>query len=76
MANPIRCPICGNRIIQKTDNGRLRIRTKIISFNNNGKAEIVCRKCGNDIEIDLQMGSDLKKIIKSPRLILKNKKSS
>lgn len=71
-AGAIRCP-CGNRVIQKSTDGRLRIRTKIVSIDSDGRAEVVCRSCGRDLVIDLRAGDSLKKALDgpAPRLVLR-----
>lgn len=70
-----KCPHCDKKIIQKAMDGRIKIRTNILVFRN-GKAEIVCKKCGGDVPIDVFMGPELKKAMgveKDPRLILRKK---
>jgi hypothetical protein len=69
----LRCPACNHRVAQKSSDGKLRIRTKIVSFRKDGKAEIVCQRCGKDLLIDLAIGPELKRALEtpSPRLVLK-----
>ena len=70
MSTFLRCPECGNRVIQKSDDGRLRVRTKILSFDQEGGAEVVCQKCGHDIPLGILPGDDLRKALDSPRLVV------
>lgn len=67
------CPHCQKRIFQKAHDGRIKIRTNILVFKQGG-AEIVCKRCGGDIPLDVHMGSELKKAVsldKDPKLVLK-----
>jgi hypothetical protein len=52
--------------------GKVRIRTNIVAFSDDG-AEVVCRKCGTDIPISLELGSELRKALGTPgpRLVVR-----
>jgi len=66
-----RCPNCNNRVIQKSRDGKVRIRTNIIAFDGE-IAEIVCKKCGSPVVVDVQLGADLRKALQpDPRLIVR-----
>jgi hypothetical protein len=45
--------------------GKVKIRTNIVAFSEDG-AEVVCRKCGTDIPIGLELGSELRKALDAP----------
>ena len=60
-----RCPRCHERVIKKSLDGKIRIRTTIVAFSK-GRAEIVCRKCGAEIEVDLRLGPELRKALADP----------
>ena len=55
----------------------MKIRTSILVFKSGG-AEIVCRRCGADIPLDLHPGDDLRKAMEytNPRLVLRKKLDS
>lgn len=68
-----RCQSCKNRLIQKSTDGRVRLRTKIVVFDG-GRAEAICQQCGSAVDIDIHLGANLQKAIdlsSGPRLILK-----
>jgi hypothetical protein len=66
-----RCPGCHTRIVRKSGDGKLRARTRVLAIGNNG-VEIVCRKCGAGVPLQLQIGPDLKKALDEPikRLVI------
>ena len=68
----VRCPKCRERIIQKSMDGKLRIRTNIVVFGEDG-ATVVCKGCGTDIPVDLVPGEVLQKafLAKGPKLVLR-----
>lgn len=65
-----RCPKCNSRVIQKSGDGKVRIRTNIVAFGPGG-AEVNCRKCGTAVLLDLELGQDLKKALAVPRLLVR-----
>jgi DNA-directed RNA polymerase subunit RPC12/RpoP len=67
-----RCPKCRSRIIQKSADGKLKIRTNIVVFGPQG-AEVVCRKCGSDVPVDLHLGEPLRKALQEsePPLVVR-----
>ncbi len=67
-----RCPRCNQRIIFKSADGKVRIRTRIIAFGPNG-AEGVCKKCGSMVPLDIELGEALRTALAEPppKLILR-----
>ena len=67
-----RCPRCNSRIIQKSLDGKVRIRTNVLAFGEDG-AEVVCKKCGHGVPLDLEMGAELRKALgeSGPRLLVR-----
>lgn len=68
-----RCPNCNSRVIQKSADGKVRIRTTIVAFGPDG-AEVNCKKCGTTVPLDLELGQDLRKALDSagvPRLVVR-----
>jgi len=70
-----RCPRCRERVVQKSLDGKVRIRSNLIAFGAHG-AEAICRKCGAAVPVDLEIGGGLKKALQAegwPRLIVRRK---
>lgn len=67
----IRCPQCNHLVVYNAGE-KLKIRTRMLALSENG-AEVVCRKCGADVPLDLAIGSELKSVLeeKPKRLIVK-----
>jgi hypothetical protein len=59
------------RVLQKSEDGKLKIRTNIIVFGDSG-AVVKCRKCKADIPVDIRLGDQLQKAAgrPEPRLIV------
>lgn len=70
--NPTKCPKCGTRVIAKSLDGKVRIRTNIVAFDQHG-AEIVCKNCKTTMHVDLELGESLRKALEqnSPRLVVR-----
>jgi len=72
----IRCPSCHTRIVRKSSDGKLKIRTSILAIGKSlagiSLVEVVCKKCGTDVPIDLTMGIELEKALSEPikRLVI------
>lgn len=69
-----RCPKCNARVIQKSlDDGKIRIRTNVVAFSADGAA-VVCKRCGEDVPLDLELGAELRKALGAepePRLVVR-----
>lgn len=66
-----RCPACHARVVQKSMDGKVRIRTNIVAFGDHG-AEVNCRKCGTAVPLDLYLGDGLRKALEiGPRLLVR-----
>jgi hypothetical protein len=59
-------------IVYNAGNGKLKIRTTMLALTKSG-AEVVCRRCGTDVTLDLQLGEELKKALSSPPLVVQPK---
>jgi DNA-directed RNA polymerase subunit RPC12/RpoP len=70
------CPHCHQRIVQKSGDGRLKIRTKIVAIDGKGIVTS-CRRCGQDVALDADPGESLQKMLSAPepRLVLRPRKS-
>jgi hypothetical protein len=66
----LRCPKCRTGLVQKSADGKVKIRTNLIAFDAHG-AEAVCKKCGADIPLDVRLGPELRKALDGPRLIVR-----
>lgn len=52
----MRCPHCGNLVVQTALDGRKKIRTPIVIFDSDGKNGIVkCRECGGEVPLPLTL---------------------
>jgi DNA-directed RNA polymerase subunit RPC12/RpoP len=70
----LNCPKCNARIIHKSLDGKVKIRTSIVAFGPGG-TEVVCRKCGADVPIDVHLGDTLTKALDAvpgPRLVVRS----
>jgi hypothetical protein len=64
------CPHCRARVIQRGQDGRLKVRTAIIAITE--KSVIAaCKRCGGDVSLDLQPGESLVKALTQPRLVIR-----
>lgn len=73
----MRCPHCSARVVQKANDGKLKVRTSILAMGSEG-VEVVCRRCGGDVPLPLEMGAELRKALESSpaqrgRLVLRRK---
>jgi DNA-directed RNA polymerase subunit RPC12/RpoP len=73
----IYCPECRARVIQKGMDGKIKLRTKLISFDTaTGETKAVCKWCGAKVSVDIRAGESLVKAMGSPRLVIKPVESS
>jgi len=70
-----RCPNCRSRVVRKSRDGKLKVRTRIVAMKAD-VVEVVCQKCGADVPLDLVPGDELRKALAEPirRLVLKSSK--
>lgn len=70
----IYCPKCRTAVVKKSQDGKVRIRTRIVAFDG-ASAEGVCARCGADISLPLELSEGLRKAIFSfRRLVVVGKK--
>lgn len=69
----IKCPHCRANVVQKSLDGRVRIRTQgVIVFGPDG-AQAICKACRKPVELDLVMGTSMRKSLdRDPPLVLRN----
>lgn len=67
----IYCPKCRNAVVKKSQDGRVRVRTRIVAFAN-GCAEGVCTKCGTTLSLPLELSEPLRKALQK-RLVVRKK---
>jgi DNA-directed RNA polymerase subunit RPC12/RpoP len=73
----VRCPHCNTRLFQKGMDGRIKCRTPILIFDEDGAAIVVCRKCKQEVDnIDVHAGNSLQKSLSSPKLVINPAKIS
>ena len=66
-----RCPRCNAKVMQKSQDGKLRVRTSCLVFDDSD-VSAVCKKCGTEVPLDLSLGQSLRKAITpNPRLIVR-----
>jgi transcription elongation factor Elf1 len=58
----LNCPRCNARIVHKSMDGKVKIRTSIVAFGPGG-TEVICRKCGADVPVDVRLGDGLAKAL-------------
>lgn len=72
----LRCPQCRARLIQKSADGMVRVRTQVLVFDQAGAASAICRECKCAVPVDVTLGSDLRKSLDErsaeTRLVLRN----
>jgi hypothetical protein len=68
------CPNCHNAVIKKSQDGKIRVRTRIVAFED-GIAEGVCTKCGTTIPLPLELADGIRKALGRRRLILRRRKN-
>jgi len=68
-----RCPCCNTRVVQKSMDGKVRIRTNCVVFSEDGTGAI-CKKCGAEVPLDMELGESLQRALTgtSPRLVVRN----
>jgi hypothetical protein len=55
-----------------SDDGRVKIRTKIVVFSKSfDSATVVCQSCGADVPVDLAIGQTTVADLRAPRLIVR-----
>lgn len=70
----IYCPKCRTAVVKRSQDGKIRIRTRIVAFDGSS-AEGVCARCGADISLPLELSEGLRKaIFASRRLIVVGKR--
>lgn len=67
------CPNCHTAVIKKSQDGKIRIRTRIVAFDGT-VAEGVCTKCGTTIPLPLELADGIRKALGRRRLILRRPK--
>lgn len=69
----MRCPNCKALVVYNAGD-RLKVRTRMLALSETG-AEVVCRRCGGDVQLDLEIGQELRKALaETPkRLVIKGK---
>ncbi len=68
-----RCPQCRAPILQKSMDGKIKLRTNILVFDEEVTAIVKCRHCKADVSLDVQLGAELRKALGSgPRLIVRS----
>lgn len=67
--SPLRCPYCAERLFHRTADGRLKLRPNALIFKGD-HAETVCPRCRADVEVDVQLGDDLRKALSHSRRLV------
>lgn len=68
----IHCPKCRTVVIKKSQDGKIRVRTRIVAFDGL-RAEGVCTKCGATIQLPLELAEGIRKALTRRRLVLRRK---
>lgn len=70
------CPTCKRRVLQLAKGGEIKIRTKILVFKAVGDHGIVvCQHCGEDVRVDVRLGTRTLTDLRLPKLTIKGGKS-
>jgi len=69
----MKCPHCRNRLVQKSMDGMVRIRTQILVFDAQGAASVVCKSCRAEVPIDVTLGTELRKSVTALALVVSRK---
>jgi hypothetical protein len=69
------CPKCHTAVIKKSQDGKIRVRTRIVAFDGELRAEGVCTKCGATIPLPLELAKSFMALLGRRRLIIKSRKS-
>lgn len=70
------CPHCGNNIIDKKDNNKVKIRTSILIFEKSSDGEsfegggVICKSCGGFVKIPILLDQTDEKV---KHIIIQNK---
>jgi hypothetical protein len=71
------CPGCRKRVVQMGQDGLVKIRTSLVMFGKGAThGAVICRHCGSQVTLDIIMGSNLLKAIRSPRLVVRQSKNA
>lgn len=66
------CPNCHNAVIKKSQDGKIRVRTRIVAFED-GVAEGVCTKCGTTIPLPLELVKGIRRALTRRRLVIRKR---
>lgn len=56
----MRCPQCNNKVLQKSDNGETKLRSKgPITFGSDGRCKAQCYWCGTDVVVPVTLTKSL-----------------
>lgn len=66
-----RCPSCNHLVVYNAGDGRLKIRNRMLVVEK-GQVQVACKRCGEDVPLDLTPGDELEKAMGSEpkRLVL------
>lgn len=67
----IYCPSCGKKILQQSDDGRIKIRTGIVIFEQGRNAIVVCPRCHGEVTIDVTPGETIRRMFAAMPIRLK-----
>jgi hypothetical protein len=70
----IYCPKCRNAVLKKSQDGKIRVRTRIVAFDGL-RAEGVCTKCGTTIPLPLELTEPIRKALSHRRIVVKIRKT-
>lgn len=65
----IYCPKCRAAVVKKSQDGKVRIRTRIVAFDGQ-QAEGVCTRCGADLVLPLELDEGMRKAIFARRRLV------
>jgi len=67
----LRCPKCSTLTVFDAG-GKLKVRTRMLVITKS-TIDIVCRKCGSAVPLDLELGAELRKALDMPptRLVIR-----
>ncbi len=64
------CPNCHTAVIKKSQDGKIRVRTRIVAFDGM-VAEGVCTKCGTTIPLPLELAKAFRTALGRRRLVIR-----
>jgi len=65
----VKCPQCRARVVQKSLDGLVRVRTQgVLVFGPEG-AVAICKQCKAEVPLDLELGAGLRKSLDAPRAV-------